>query len=223
MEMATNHYANIDINSDQFKPSMHNVFVKLDQLNRHKELMKRLKELPDINNEESNHEGSDVEADEGTVREPTVVPSAAPIVVPSAAPTNQSIELPVIDLEEHERFTDVDDQVVDIEVRGERSKDKIYFKALDVARYFEIDRLTKCLIRSDDSSYNYGIDYIIANVDSIHIGNPQGTISSMGIAEGTQSIASTQTRINHDHIFLTLAGYIRVAAVSRSGNANMVK
>jgi hypothetical protein len=235
--------ANIDINSDQFKPSMHNVFVKLDQLNRHKDLMKRLKELPDINNEESDHEVSDVEADDGTAQEPTVVPSAAPTVVPSVAPTNQTIELPVIELEEHERFTDMDDQVVDIEVRGERSKDKIYFNAKDVAKYFDIDRLTNRLLQSN-TNYKYDTDYIILGIPNpvnYVIGDRQSpqsgvgdhTISGLGIPnvdtihlgipEETQSIASTQSRINHDHIFLTLAGYIRVASVSRSGNANMAK
>ena len=192
---------------------MHNVFVKLNQLNRHKELSKRLKELPDINEEEIDIESS---TDEST-QEPTVVPSASPTVVPSAAPTveHESIVLPIIELEEHERFTDVDDQVVDIEVRGERSKDKIYFKAKDVARYFEINHLTEVLL-DDRNSHKYGTDYII-------LGIPNPVNNRVGDPEETHAIASTKSRINHDTIFLTLAGYIRVAAVSRSGNANMVK
>jgi hypothetical protein len=83
---------------------MHNVFVKLDQLNRHKELSKRLKALPDINN---------------------VVPLSAPTIVHTDNQSNNQnnmIEMPLIELEEHERFTDINDQVVDIEVRGELCK-----------------------------------------------------------------------------------------------------
>lgn len=41
--------------------------------------------------------------------------------------------------------------------------------------------------------------------------------SSIGDAE------HEKIRINHDHLYLTLAGYIRTASISRSGNANLSK
>ena len=66
---------NVDINSDQFKPSVHNVFVKLDQLSRCKRLAKLIKALPNINMETV---PTDTQSAEENTSEPQPVAAPAP-------------------------------------------------------------------------------------------------------------------------------------------------
>jgi len=192
--------ANIDINSDQFKPSMHNVFVKLDQLNRHKELMKRLKELPDINNEESDHSDQDEPSADPTIE---LVDEQVSTFELSA----NCIPMRKIKLADHERFKDVNDQVVEIEVRGKRTKDQIYFKAKDVGAYFEMDILVKRLLQ-ENTNYTHLIDYIVLEKQNGQI---------VSISDRTEN----PKKIKHSYVYLTIAGFIRVVCLSRSANANV--
>jgi very-short-patch-repair endonuclease len=48
---------------------------------------------------------------------------------------------PVLELEEHEKFRDEDRNVYEVEVRGVREEDKIYFRGRDIEKLFEMDRL----------------------------------------------------------------------------------
>lgn len=47
---------------------------------------------------------------------------------------------PLLELEEHEKFRDVADNVFEVEVRGAREEDKIYFKGKDVEKLFEMEK-----------------------------------------------------------------------------------
>jgi len=48
---------------------------------------------------------------------------------------------PVLELEEHEKFCDDEGNVYEVEVRGVREEDKIYFKGADVQKVFEMENL----------------------------------------------------------------------------------
>ena len=64
-------------------------------------------------------------------------------------------EPPLIDLEEHEMFKDLDGIPMDIEVRGEKTDDGIYFKAKDIGTAFDYER-TEYVILDTNSDHVYG-------------------------------------------------------------------
>jgi hypothetical protein len=53
---------------------------------------------------------------------------------------------PIIVLKDEEKFMDNDGNIIEIETRGERAVDKIYFKVKDVADGFEMTNLQKDII-----------------------------------------------------------------------------
>lgn len=222
----------IDINIDgQFNPQTMKLSVRLDQLTDLKRL-EQLRESPktieklhklmgrinvsrDINNLDL-----PISVDIQDVSEQELTPS-------------EFIPMEILILEEHEQFHDVDGNVVLIEVRGERSKNTILFKAKDVAEYFDIPSLTKNLL-DDRTAYKYVVDYVILtfnhklplniydqlNNSSDTLTNEEGRYyRDLPISDGEHK----KIPINHDHLYLTLAGYIRTASISRSGNANLSK
>jgi predicted GIY-YIG superfamily endonuclease len=191
---------------NQFKSQVHVLYLLISELeqinegpdmNNHIELLRLIKLLPDIIS---------------TV-EPTVEPTESTPVHTDSNLYLNSIEMPLIVLEESEMFRDVNDQVVNIEIRGERGKDKILFKAKDVANYFEMKLFTKHLLQAN-TSYQIDIDYVILQ------DNPQ---TQCAIRDSKDKTVTTTPIINHERIYLTLTGYIRSATISRSGNANMSK
>jgi len=48
---------------------------------------------------------------------------------------------PILELEEHEKFRDDTGNTFEVEVRGVREEDKIYFRGKDVERVFEMENL----------------------------------------------------------------------------------
>jgi hypothetical protein len=55
----------------------------------------------------------------------------------------------IINLEDGEKFKDIDGNIVKIETRGERKVDKIYFKVKDVMLGFEMENLNKVIINNN--------------------------------------------------------------------------
>jgi len=66
-------------------------------------------------------------------------------------------------LEPEEQFVDCDGNVMNIEVRGERTPKGIYLKAKDVGECFGIDRIDYDVLLPDNSSYLYKKDYVFFN------------------------------------------------------------
>ena len=62
---------------------------------------------------------------------------------------------PILELEDDEKLTDCDGNIMEIETRGEREVDECYFKVKDIANYFEMDRLQDVVI---DKHKNYEIN-----------------------------------------------------------------
>lgn len=65
---------------------------------------------------------------------------------------------PIIDLENHEKFYDNDDNPIEIEVRGEREVGKCFFKVEDVAIGFDLPDLHRTIINKN-TSYNENEHY----------------------------------------------------------------
>ena len=65
---------------------------------------------------------------------------------------------PILELEDEEKFHDTDGNIIDIETRGEKEKDKIVFKVSDVASGFDMPNLDHTL-RDVTCNYKINIHY----------------------------------------------------------------
>jgi len=160
----------LDIALTDFKPNAMDLFVNVRHIQSHERLLQVIEELPDVN------------TDTYHIAEPS-----AQEVTPTKARTS---EPPIIELEEHERFLDVNGEPVDIEVRGERSQDGLLFKAKDVAAHFEMDNLIDILLRAQRSHYEHMVDFIIIGISQTTqgcIGDPtnESTQGDIGISQTT--------------------------------------
>lgn len=64
----------------------------------------------------------------------------------------------IVRLDDNEKFKDADGNIIDIETRGERKHDKIYFRVKDVAAGFGMENLERSIDR-DTSAYIHKEDY----------------------------------------------------------------
>ena len=104
----------------------------------------------------------------------------------------------IINLNDDEKFKDGKGNILEIETRGEREYNKIYFKVKDVAEKFNMISLLKN-ITDKDTIYNINQDYIYFNC----------TISQNSVNK------SSKTTIKKE-LFLTYEGMLRVLFVSRN-------
>lgn len=109
----------------------------------------------------------------------------------------------IIELKNEEKFTDNDGNIIEIETRGERAVDKIYFKVKDVANGFEMKNLSEILIKSN-TSYEEIKDY------------------KYFICENQKNVLKKTIKqiVVKKELFLTYEGILRVLFVSKCGRAN---
>ena len=105
----------------------------------------------------------------------------------------------IIYLEDNEKFRDDEGNVLDIETRGVRDCDNVYFKVKDVSKYFGAERLHDHLL-DKKGAYEEKRDYLFFLLN----------IQSMG---GRQTNKQTNKK---KELFLTYNGLIRVLMVSRN-------
>jgi hypothetical protein len=108
----------------------------------------------------------------------------------------------VIDLEDEEKFRDDEGNIVEIETRGERSYDGVYFRVKDVSVGFQIENLKK-VIQKINSSYIDGVDY-----------------KFFTLLSGTNNSNKKSKNIIRNEMFLTYEGILKVLFVSRKGKTN---
>jgi len=113
--------------------------------------------------------------------------------------SNIDIAPEIIYLNDEEKFKDDQNNIVEIETRGIREHDKIYFKVNDVSIGFDMARLYD-VINDDRNSYNINIDYKYF-MCKYTVNNGKNT--------GRKVIASKE-------LFLTYEGMLRVLFVSRN-------
>lgn len=68
---------------------------------------------------------------------------------------------PVIKLEDHEKFYNNDDEIVEIEVLGERDPNNCYFKLRDIALGFDMHGLRKVILDERRDGYQLNKHYVI--------------------------------------------------------------
>jgi hypothetical protein len=114
---------------------------------------------------------------------------------------NKNINEPIINapglliLEDNKKFRDNEGNMFEIEIRGEKQKDKIFFKVKDVSVAFNLPNLNSVLLHTD-KGYERNTDYITFNRTL--------TIDGRDIKKPT--------------IYLTYKGLLRVLFVSRNKN-----
>jgi hypothetical protein len=104
----------------------------------------------------------------------------------------------IIDLEDEEKFTDNDGNIIEIETRGEREVNKCYFLVKDVMIGFRMDNLHETLIDTR-RGYQENIDYVYFSI---------------------KKTGSARKNVTKKELFLTYFGLLRVLFVSRSGEAH---
>jgi hypothetical protein len=108
----------------------------------------------------------------------------------------------IITLSDNEKFCDDNGYMLEIETRGIKEDDKIYFRVKDASEQFEMNDLQDVLIRKT-SSYLKNIDYKYFLCE-IPINGRKKTSKNKVTKE----------------LFLTYQGILRVLIISRCGNAN---
>lgn len=106
---------------------------------------------------------------------------------------------PILYLEDGEKFHDADGNVIEIETRGERYRNKIYFRVKDVSIGFGILRLNDTLTNKE-RGYERGIHYTTFKRESRHIND---------VSKNTNKPSKTT-------LYLTYKGLLRVLFVSRN-------
>ena len=107
-----------------------------------------------------------------------------------------------MELEDEEKFHDTDGNILEIETRGERDVDKIFFRVRDVMKRFDMPELNKHLL-DPTSNYERGLHFT--------------TFTTFRTPECSKSKDSSKKTVKA--LFLTYTGLLRVLFVSRNKNA----
>ena len=112
----------------------------------------------------------------------------------------------IIHLKDEDKFKDNDDNIIEIETRGEREHDKIYFKVKDVMEGFDMPSLSRNII---DKETNYQI-----NKDYKYFLNNDHNLENK-----TSKKIKVEQSIKKE-LFLTYEGILRVLFVSRNNKTS---
>ena len=128
----------------------------------------------------------------------------------------QNFEL--IELTKDEKFSDIDDNIVEIEVRGERHQDKILFKASDIEEFLGMGRLEDT-IQDTRRAYVNNIHYVklYQYTDKFH------NISLTRHCLAKEVKEEKELRLTAKPLYLTLGGLFKVVFCSVSANQNIAK
>jgi hypothetical protein len=131
-----------------------------------------------------------------------------PINIVEEVTTNEEIlEAPkILLLDDSEKFKDADGNIIEIETRGERKEDNIYFKCKDISVGFGMPNLNNNIV-DKEKGYTRNVDYKNFN-RNIRLPN--------GESKSTNKNFKTT-------LYLTYEGLLRVLFVSRNKNASLFR
>jgi hypothetical protein len=113
----------------------------------------------------------------------------------------------IIYLKDEEKFKDDNGKVIEIETRGERAMDTVYFKVKDVMVGFEMENLYKNII-DKDTQYTFNKDYKYFMCNIFH-----------NLENKTSKKTDTKAAIKKE-LFLTYRGILRCLFVSRNNKTD---
>lgn len=131
--------------------------------------------------------------------------------------------LPVVMLEDHEKFRSDDGVIHEVECRGEKTPDGIHFKLSDIAVMIDKDPrdLYRRIIGDGDDNYEYDIHYkVITNSSALGEQCSPGTTNvSDPLVLGAES-APNNNESRKSEYYLTFKGVLKVIFASRTGRMN---
>ena len=219
--------ANVDLDTYNTNPRKYVLYVCLDSVKSTTKINEILqRKYPDYLEEEPNNDTPDEEetnndTQDEELEEKPQVPQEKPLDANMLYRGNEPC--PIIELEDHEKFTDAD-RIFEIEVRGERSPQKILFKVEDIAKLFGMATLAKDMVIKE--FYQEGVHYIILSSDQDSsekrlnlFSNPSSDQDSSDLLPGSKSNPSSdKAHYKNRRAFLTWFGLFKVLFASRSGN-----
>jgi len=110
----------------------------------------------------------------------------------------------ILHIEDSEKFKDSNGNTMNIEVRGERDKNKVYFKLKDVSESFGIPNLKDAILKKE-RGYERGLHYKTFIPEVIDLRNKNVD-------------PNKQTNNGNKSLYLTYKGLIRVLYTSRNKN-----
>ena len=122
----------------------------------------------------------------------------------------------IIHLNDDEKFKDNDGNILNIETRGERETNKIYFRVKNVAEGFHMEFLQNIIIK-ENTLYRNNIDY------KYYICEKKNSIENNSSNKTSKKSDLSITNIKKE-LFLTYEGMLRVLFVSRNNKTtNFIK
>ena len=112
---------------------------------------------------------------------------------------------PIILLEDHEKFVNTDNNILEIEIRGEKFIDKIYFKVRDISEKFKLSNLNTTLTCSK-SSFIRNIHFkSFKSYNNLKQGNPKHLFLTY---RGLQKLIEISHIITIDNIKLIIHNWL---------------
>ena len=108
-----------------------------------------------------------------------------------------------MELEPHEKFHDTDGEILEIETRGRRHVDEIFFRVRDVMKRFDMPGLKDILLNKGRDGYERGLHFTTFTPD----------------IKDVRSKSKNSSKKPVKSLFLTYHGLMRVLIVSRNKNA----
>lgn len=115
---------------------------------------------------------------------------------------------PILYLKDKEKFHDNDGNVCDIETRGERKHNKIFFLVKDISQCFNLPNLNSVLLHKDNG-YEKNIDYKCFYVNTFNV-----------MTMPNDQCHHKKHKPMSKKLYVTYQGALRILFCSRSGNAN---
>lgn len=78
---------------------------------------------------------------------------------------------PLLELEENEKFKDAEGKVLEIETRGEKTQNGIFFKVVDVSKAFDMPYLKDTLLDGKSGAYKRDEDFFVFDIRTSSEGN----------------------------------------------------
>jgi len=142
-----------------------------------------------------------IELEESNV---TILEEEQKNIVEELTNNEEILEAPkILLLDDSEKFKDSDENIIEIETRGERKEDNIYFKVSDVSKGFDIERLHATITDTSKGGYNKDTDY---KLFFIRVNSRNSAVDTI-----------------KKSLYLTYEGLLRVLFVSRNKNASLFR
>ncbi len=194
-----------DLTIDSFRHRSHKLLLDMQTLVNNEQIM-----LIITKNYQKDYESSLDESisDDTPDIQPVVAP--APTTDPMPAESNQ---YELIELKDHEKFRDSEGNVFEIEVRGVRTEDGLFFWVNQIGEYLGMDNL-KQVLKNTNGAYQKNIHWIKLYKYS------SGIYNSL-LANGLP--ANNGEMLIWNRTYLNWTGLLKVIFCSTSANENIIK